>query len=163
MLGSANAAFDLWIKDMPPPLKKEEEPEEEQGSEFGDFDFVPERNPYGGGLQKGDNENDASEGTATSKKSRFSSLRAYDGHTRGQDMNPGEDDPVDLQSVSELVHIQGEVGSTVVKDHNNYLMLTCMILLLLGIGLALYAYNHRKSKFGMESMNTLRTDAYGAV
>jgi len=64
---------------------------------------------------------------------------------------------------SELVHIKGEVGGTVVKDHNNYLMLTCIILLLLGIGLALYVYNNRKSKIVMESMNTLRTEAYGAV
>jgi len=174
MLGSANAAFDLWMKDMPPPLKKEEEVEE-QGSDFGGLgdgeNFMPEgrSNPYGAFQRNEEADASASEGTSTSQKSRFASLRAYDGHTRGEDMTPG-DGSVEMDTVdtvdtvdAELVHIKGEVGGTVVKDHNNYLMLTCIILLLLGIGLALYAYNNRTSKFVLESMHTLRTDAYGAV
>jgi len=86
-------------------------------------------------------------------------------------MTPGggvvASDSVEMDTVDsvneELVNIKGEVGGTVVKDHNNYLMLTCIILLLLGIGLALYVYNNRKSKFVLESMHTLRTEAYGAV
>jgi len=145
---------------MPPPLKKEEEEEDtvEQGS-----DFMPDRNPYGGGKQMGEEGTDtAAEGT-TSKSKRFSSFRAYDGHTRGQDMD--EVPPSDVEEVVEdqqLVHIQGEVGTTAVKDGNNYLMLTCIILLLLGIGLALFAYNNRKAKVEAH-YHTLSNEAYGSV
>jgi len=161
MLGSQNAAFDLWMKDMPPPLKKEEEEEESA-----DTGFMPDRNPYGGGqkMEGASAEGAATEGstgiTGFGKSKRSSSFRAYDGHVRGQDMDTvGEDEEVVVEH--ELVHIQGEVGTTV-KDGNNYLMLTCIILLLLGIGLALFAYNNRKAKVEAH-YHTLRNDAYGSV
>jgi len=138
MLGSKNAAFDQWVKEMPPPLKKEEEVEEEQGGEES-FEWVPDRNPYGGGQSEGQT------GVA-----RF--MRAQNGHSR-QSVSLGQD--------QELVDIEGAVDTSAVKNSSNYLMLTCIILVLLGIGLALYVYNNRKSKMG--AFHTLPTEAYGSV
>lgn len=164
MMGSKNAAFDQWVKAMPPPLKKEEDQmeEEEEAEEVVEegFEFVPDRNPYGAGKVDGD----TGLGGVARLKSK-SIMRAYDvhdGRTRGQTMKAMDiAEGVSLGEDHELVHIEGEVGSSAVKNSNNYLMLTCIILLLLGIGLALYAYNNRKSK--MQSFNTALSEAYGSV
>lgn len=140
MLGSQNAAFDLWVKDMPPPLKKAEEVEETQ--EDG-FVFVPDKNPYGQGKQE--------EGGVA----RFMRPRGQ------QSMSAHEVEKVPMKGEEALVAIQGEVGGSAVQDGNNYLMVTCIILLLLGIGLALYAYNHRKRK--VDTLHSDHAEAYGSV
>jgi len=141
MMGSKNAAFDQWVKDMPPPLKKEEEEEEEAVLEGGEenFEWVPDRNPYGSG-----------QGEGLSGPARF--MKAYDGHSR-QSVSLGHD--------QELVVIEGAVDTSAVKNSSNYLLMTCIILLLLGIGLSLYVYNNRKSKVG--ALHTLPSEAYGSV
>jgi len=141
---NGNVAKSRWFSDVGPMLGsknaafdlwiKDMPPplKKEDDDEEDGFAFVPDRNPYGGG--KGDGEGASAR------------IMHREAHSHGQ---------------QQLAHFQGEVGGHSVQSGNAYLTMTCLILLLFGVGLALYAFNNRKSKKS-DALHTPR-EVYGAV